>query len=44
MRQTLASVAFAAVVAGCGYTPPADPWFTPDRFISPADTANTKEH
>ena len=39
MHRTLASIAFAAVVTGCGYTPPVDPWFTPDRFISPADTA-----
>ena len=39
MQRTLAPVVLAALLTGCGFTPPADPWFAPDRFISPADTA-----
>ena len=39
MRRTLAPVAFAAVLAGCSLPDlPPDPWFRPDRLISPADT------
>lgn len=36
--QMLCLVALAAILSGCIPTPPPDPWFTADRFISPADT------
>ena len=39
MRRTFVPVTLATVLAGCALPDlPPDPWFRPDRFISPADT------
>ena len=35
---TLFPVALSLILTGCGVSLPPDPWFVPDRFISPADT------
>ena len=38
MHRTFAAALLAAL-SGCGYTPPPETWYVPDRHISAADTA-----
>lgn len=39
MLRKLAAATSLAALMGCGYTPPQETWYVPDRHISPADTA-----